>query len=183
MKQNEFSTRKISSRFQTQDTWIADYFSNEKRGHYLDLLVPDVRLVHVTVLLARDVGRVAVPLHLEVAHMPHSVYRHHVLPMMKKTELHRRHVLLMIKKWRVQHSVHNHHAWPKIKQVIAHLRMYCWYGTTSLRTYMLPMISVAAVLILIPDRTFHFGADAYPDPAPNQSDVNLRPLVYRLLTA
>jgi hypothetical protein len=52
-------------------------------GHYLDLLVPDVRLVHVTVLLARDVGRVTIPLHLEAAHMPHSVYRHHVLPMKK----------------------------------------------------------------------------------------------------
>ncbi len=49
-------------------------------GHYLDLLVPDVRLVHVTVLLARYVSGVAVPLHLEVTHMPHSMYRHHVLP-------------------------------------------------------------------------------------------------------
>jgi hypothetical protein len=30
-----------------------------------------------------------------------------------------------------------------------------------------------------PDPAFHFNANADPDPAPNQSDANLRPLVYR----
>jgi hypothetical protein len=60
-----------------------------------------VRLVHVTVLLAGDVGGVAVPLHLEVAHMPHSVYRHHVLPMKKNNSC------------ALPHSIIHHHVSPK----------------------------------------------------------------------
>ncbi len=43
------------------------------------------------------------------------------------------------------------------------------------------MISESHHVSADPDPTFHFNAD--PDLAPNQSDANLRPLVYRSTSA